>query len=231
MKYKCSKCGEIYEAETNPEKCTACENDKLEEVIDSPEVETEDGQIVRTNELDKMKEKLNLIMKENELLSKQLALNEESKKRKEEDLREKEISQKKANMDKAERKEFESQQERQKLLDQQNQILQEREQESLELKKLKEENKQIAFENRKMKEKQQYYYIADKIDKCRDNVELDTIYKILDLKTEKARYDAENNGSGSIVHIKGTVPVADAKPKSLGQKLAESVNNKLSKKR
>jgi len=59
----------------------------------------------------------------------------------------------------------------------------------------------------------------------------ETIYKILDLKTEKARYDAENNGSGSIVHIKGTVPVADAKPKSLGQKLAESVNNKLSKKR
>ena len=212
-KFKCKKCGETYEAETKPVKCTSCESDEIIDFIEEPkqpDVPVDNGIDFAKKQFENMQKQIDMIKGTYE--SKIKVLEEELKEERNKHLTE------------AQKKELEKQKMEQKALEKESEILNLYEETKKRLEDLEKANKAKEFENRKLREKTTYYYIAEQIEKCETPEQLDFLYKITDLKKSKAEYDAKKNGSGSVINIQGTTPVENTKPVTLGQKLQAKYN-------
>ena len=219
-KWKCKKCGEIYESETKPAKCTSCESDEIIEFIETSEIKKPNDVQPVVNDNDFNKKQFENMQKQIDMIK---GTYETKIKVLEEELKE----EKNKHLTEAQKKELEKQKFEQKALEKESEMLSLYEETKKRLEDLEKTNKAKEFENRKLREKTTYYYIAEQIEKCETPEQLDFLYKITDLKKVKAEYDAKKNGSGSVINIQGAKPVEETKPSTLGQKLQAKVNQRL----
>jgi hypothetical protein len=209
--FVCTKCGKEYD--NKPEKCE-CGNDTFTEkeiVIDN----------IDKNEIE-------LLKKQNEAMQKQIQMIQENaleeKKRYEKTMEEIKVK----GMTEAEQLEFKRQKEIENLVEQQNRILSEYEKSKKENELLtKEKEKAISekelsdFRTKKVLMMIEKPYLKTKIEKCDSQHDLDFMLKFIDENEEKAKWDADNDSGGSVIDIKGVVPLSrvNAKPKTIGEQL------------
>jgi hypothetical protein len=98
-------------------------------------------------------------------------------------------------------KQLEEEKLKKQTIDMQNELLEKQQAVEKELEKMREENKKKEFENKKLIEISKYPFLKQKIEVCKDIGQLEFLLTITDIKTEEARWKAENNANGSVLNM------------------------------
>ena len=146
-----------------------------------------------------------LFAKKFENLEKQMQAQAEKYEKKLAEAEKKLEDEKVAKMNAEQLKEYEKAKEAMKAEDEKAQLLKEMEDMKAKMLELEKEKEQKAFQNKKLIEKSKHPYIAEKIESCESEQELQMLYKFTDFEKEKAMYEADNNITGSVISRQGTV--------------------------
>jgi hypothetical protein len=211
VKFKCKSCGKIHDIK--PEACE-CKHTEFEEVkVEEPKQNDDQVEI--------LKQQIEMMNKQMELMQ---ANSDAEKKKAEQEVE----AEKLKNMNEQERLQHEKNKQQQDILDQQTKMLEEMEKIKVRNETLEKENSEREFKNKKLMLCNESPFLKDKIDLCENQQELDYLFKFINIEEEKAKYEANNNGSGSILNIEGTLSKSQVnKPKSIGEKLEAKRQQKL----
>ena len=112
-------------------------------------------------------------------------------------------------------------------LEKETKRLEEEQQRIKEMEELKKQNIKTAFENRKLQESIKHPYLKSKIDLCQSEEEINTLFRLIDVKAEEARYKAEQNINGSVIGmVKGKTVESEPEPENVLDIVAKKVKEK-----
>ena len=213
-KYICTKCSKEYEVK--PEKCE-CGNTDFKEV--EKEI-TNDKILANENEI---------LRKQLETMQKQIQMIQENAEQEKIRAEKEKEELKTQGMSDAEKLEFKRQRELKEANTQTNKVLSEYEKTKNELAKERIEKEEIIkekeisdFKVQKLLLSAEKPYLKSKLERCDSKSDFDIMMKFIDEDEEKAKWEADNNSTGSILNIAGTIPKNKAsKPLTVDEILAQ----------